>query len=89
MPKKRRKLNKEMESNISTGSRTVELIQAKINDIDEDDIQEEYNAAFHNIKITFLTLVSLYNDYGFNDESQDTFDKYISLLKSFEKDYEL
>ena len=31
MAKKRRKLNKEMEKDISTGKQTVELINAKIN----------------------------------------------------------
>ena len=49
MPKKRRKLNQDMEKEISSAKKTVELIVAKINDIDEEDIQVEYRQAFQKI----------------------------------------
>ena len=45
MPKKRRKLSKELELEMSIALKKVELILAKINDIRDDDIQGEYRLA--------------------------------------------
>ena len=46
MPKRRRKLSPELEKHISLAKKQIELITAIIHDIDEEDIQEEYKAAF-------------------------------------------
>ena len=46
MPKKRRKLNKEMEAEMAAAKRKIELVTALINDIRDEDIQGEYLAAF-------------------------------------------
>ena len=39
MPKKRRKLNKEMEAEMAAAKRKIELVGALINDIRDEDIQ--------------------------------------------------
>jgi len=41
MAKKRRKLNKEFEKEIYSSKKNVELVLAKIYDIDDEDIQKE------------------------------------------------
>jgi len=41
MPKKHRKLNKEMEAEMAAAKRKIELISALINDIRDEDIQAE------------------------------------------------
>ena len=46
MPKKRRKLSKEHEKSISIALKEIELILAKINDINDDDIRGEYAISF-------------------------------------------
>ena len=45
MPKKRRKLNKEMEAEMAAAKRKIELVGALINDIRDEDIQGEYLGA--------------------------------------------
>ena len=49
MAKKRRKLNKEFEKNIYSSKKNVELVLAKIYDIDDEDIQKEYMSAFNGV----------------------------------------
>ena len=52
MAKKRRKLNKDFEKKIYSSKKNVELVLAKIYDIDDEDIQKEYMSAFN--KVVFL-----------------------------------
>ena len=54
MPKQRRKLNKDFERKIYSSKKNVELVLAKIYDIDDEDIQKEYMSAFS-------TVVQLYD----------------------------
>ena len=49
MAKKRRKLNKDFEKKIYTCKKNVELVLAKIYDIDDEDIQKEYMSAFNEV----------------------------------------
>ena len=42
MAKKRRKLNRDFEKKIYSSKKSVELVLAKIYDIDDEDIQKEY-----------------------------------------------
>ena len=49
MAKKRRKLNKDFERKIYSSRKNVELVLAKIYDIDDEDIQKEYMSAFNNV----------------------------------------
>ena len=89
MPKKRRKLSKEMEQEISSAKRKVELIVAIINDIEEEDIQGDYIVAFEPIKICLANLISLYDDYGYNDDSQNTLKLYETMIQKFQSEYEV
>ena len=49
MAKKRRKLNKDFERKLYASRKNVELVLAKIYDIDDEDIQKEYISAFNNV----------------------------------------
>ena len=59
MAKKRRKLNRELESKIASAYKKVELINAQINDIQEDEIQSEYRTAFDPVAHTYVSLKTL------------------------------
>ena len=89
MPKKRRKLSPEMEKDMASAKRKVELITAIINDIEEEDIQGEYLLAFEPVKVCIKHLTELYLEYGINDESQSTLNIYNQLIQKFESEYEL
>ncbi len=89
MPKKRRKLSREMEQEIDQAKRKVELISAKINDIEEEEILFEYQSAFQLTKNEYLNLYALYASYGINDESQTSLDNYKRYLTEFEGEYEI
>ena len=89
MPKKRRKLNKELENDIASAKRKVELITAKIFDIRDEDIQGEYRDAFQNVISSYLHLSNLYKTEGFTPESEATFALYKQLISEFEEEYEI
>ncbi|WP_320667758.1 hypothetical protein [Prochlorococcus sp. MIT 1307] len=89
MARKRRKLNKEMELDISLATKKVELITAQINDIQEEETLSEYSLAFDPIKNTFLLLVGLYDTEGFTDKTKELLNQYKKLLVSFEEEYEI
>ena len=89
MPKKRRKLSKELEAEISKASKKVELISAIINDIQEEDIQKEFQTAFDPVKNTYLLLTTLYDSRGITDETQQLSETYKNLLSKFEGEYEI
>lgn len=89
MPKKRRKLNQDMESRISSAKKSVELYTAKINDIDEEDIQIEYRQAFQKIVLEITSLEEYYKTSGFTEESETMLSNYFSYLKKFLSEYEL
>ena len=67
MPKKRRKLNKDFEKKIYTSKKNVELVLAKIYDIDDEDIQKEYMSAFNDVVYSYDQLKNDYELTGFND----------------------
>ena len=84
MPKKRRKLNRELESEISQAFKKVELITAQINDIQEDDILSEYRLAFDPVRNTFLLLKTLYDSEGVTPQSEQILATNKSLQIKFE-----
>ena len=49
MAKKRRKLNKDFEKKIYSSTKNVELVLAKIYDINDEDIQKENISAFNEV----------------------------------------
>tara|TARA_B100000700_G_scaffold284692_1_gene338133 strand:- start:138 stop:407 length:270 start_codon:yes stop_codon:yes gene_type:complete len=89
MPRRRRKLSPELEKNISKAKKQVELITAIIRDIDEEDIHEEYKSAFLPVMSAYMSLNQLYDEVGFNDETVNLYQIYISNLDKFKSEYEL
>ena len=89
MAKKRRKLSKELESDIAQAAKKVELITAQINDIHEEDIQNEYRIAFDPVRNSYLLLATLYKAEGTTNQTEELNKSYKSLLIKFEEEYEI
>ena len=89
MPKKRRKLSRDLELEISKAAKKVELITAKINDIQEDEILNEYRLAFEPVRNTYLLLSTLYTTEGLTPQTQELHENYKVLLNIFEDEYEI
>ena len=89
MAKKRRKLNKEFERKIYSSKKSVELVLAKIYDIDDEDIQKEYMSAFNKVVYFYDELKEDYEQKGFNDDSQELLSKYENALNLFESEFEI
>ena len=89
MPKKRRKLSKEMEADMDAAKRKIELISALINDIRDEDIQAEYLGAFSQIRSAVVNLVAKYTTDGFCEETEGLLALYKGLISQFEAEYEL
>ena len=89
MPKKRRKLSKELELEISKAAKKVELVTAIINDIQEEDIQNEFRTAFEAVRNTYLLLTTLYDSRGVTEETEQLLENYKRYLAQFEEEYEI
>ena len=89
MVKKRRKLNKDFEKKIHSSKKDVELVLAKIYDIDDEDIQKEYMSAFHEVVNSYDQLKTDYEIIGFNDNSENLINDYIKAFSLFESEYEI
>ena len=89
MAKKRRKLNKEFEKEIYTSKKNVELVLAKIYDIDDEDIQKEYMSAFNRVVYLYDELKEEYEQKGFNDNSEEFMTNYINAFNLFESEFEI
>ena len=89
MAKKRRKLNKDFEKKIYTSRKNVELVLAKIYDIDDEDIQKEYMGAFNEVVYLYDLLKEDYEQKGLNDNSQEILTKYQNAFNLFESEFEI
>ena len=89
MPKKRRKLNKDFEKKIYSSKKNVELVLAKIYDIDDEDIQKEYMSAFNGVVNFYEKLKEDYEQIGFNDNSELLFTNYKNAFNIFESEFEI
>ena len=89
MPKKRWKLNKDFEKKIYSSKKNVELVLAKIYDIDDEDIQKEYMSAFNRIVYLYDELKEDYEQKGFNDNSEEFFMSYKNAFILFESEFEI
>ena len=89
MPKKRRKLNKDFEKQIYTSKKNVELVLAKIYDIDDEDIQKEYMSAFNDVVYSYDQLKNDYELTGFNDNSDKLIADYKKAFSLFESEFEI
>ena len=89
MAKKRRKLNKDFEKKIYSSRKNVELVLAKIYDIDDEDIQKEYMSAFKKVVYLYDELSEDYEQKGFLDESEELLSKYKNAFNLFETEFEI
>ena len=89
MPKKRRKLNKDFEKKIYSSKKNVELVLAKIYDIDDEDIQKEYMSAFSGVVNLYEGLNDNYEKQGFNKDSEEFLKIYNNAFNVFEAEFEI
>ena len=89
MTKKRRKLNKDFEKKIYASKKNVELVLAKIYDIDDEDIQKEYINAFNQVVYMYDELKGDYEQQGFNDNSEELLKNYKNAFNLFESEFEI
>ena len=89
MSKKRRKLNKEFEKKIYSSKKNVELVLAKIYDIDDEDIQKEYMSGFKEVIYFYDILKNDYDLLGFNEKSDKFNNNYQEAIIKFESEYEI
>ena len=89
MAKKRRKLNKDFEKKIYSSKKNVELVLAKIYDIDDEDIQKEYMSAFNGVVYLYDELKGDYEQKGFTENSQELLSNYKNAFNHFESEFEI
>ena len=89
MAKKRRKLNKDFEKKIYSSKKNVELVLAKIYDIDDEDIQKDYISAFNQVVFLYDALKDNYEQLGYTDDSEDLLKNYKSAFNIFESEFEI
>ena len=89
MAKKRRKLNKDFEKIIYSSKKNVELVLAKIYDIDDEEIQKEYMGAFNKVVYLYDQLKEDYDQKGFNDNSEELLINYKNAFILFESEFEI
>jgi len=89
MTKKRRKLNKDFERKIYSSKKIVELVLAKIYDIDDEDIQKEYMSAFNKVVYLYDELKEDYERQGFSDNSEELLTSYKNAFNLFESEFEI
>ena len=89
MAKKRRKLNKDFERKIYSSKKNVELVLAKIYDIDDEDIQKEYMSEFNRVVFLYDELKEDYEQKGFNDNSEEILTNYKNAFNLFESEFEI
>ncbi len=89
MAKKRRKLNKDYEKKIYSSKKNVELVLAKIYDIDDEDIQKEYMEAFNRVVYLFDILKEDYERQGFTENSEELLTNYENAFNVFESEFEI
>ena len=89
MAKKRRKLNKDFERKVYSSKKNVELVLAKIYDIDDENIQKEYMSAFNEVVHLYDELRASYEEYGFNNDSDQILANYKNAFNLFESEFEI
>ena len=89
MSKKRRKLNKDFERKIYSSKKNVELVLAKIFDIDDEEIQKEYMSGFNRVVYLYDELNESYEEVGFNDNSENLLENYKNAFNLFESEFEI
>ena len=89
MAKRRRKLSKELEKEISLILKKLELVTALINDINEEELQGEYIVGFSPVKEAVAILKYEYDTNGLTENAEKALNSYKILIDDFESSYEL
>ena len=89
MAKRRRKLNKDFEKKIYSSKKNVELVLAKIYDIEDEDIQKEYISAFNRVVYLYDELKEDYDLQGYSDNSEELLTNYKNAFNLFESQFEI
>ena len=89
MTKRRRKLNKDFEKKIYSSKKNVELVLAKIYDIDDEDIQKDYFSSFNKVVFLFEQLKDDYESIGFNEDSEKLMANYQNSFNLFKSEFEI
>ena len=87
--KKRRKLNKDFERKIYASKKNVELVLAKIYDIDDEDIQKDYMSAFNGVVFLYDEVKVDYDKQGFSDNSEELLSNYKNAFSQFKSEFEI
>ncbi len=69
--------------------KNVELVLAKIYDIDDEDIQKEYMTAFNGVVYFYDELKLNYEQRGFHETSEEFLKNYKNAFNLFESEYEI
>ena len=69
--------------------KNVELVLAKIYDIDDEDIQKEHMSAFRKVVYLYDELKGHYEEQGFNDNSEKLLSNYKKAFILFESEFEI
>ena len=69
--------------------KNVELVLAKIYDIDDEDIQKEYMSAFNKVVYLYDELKEDYERQGFSDNSEELLTNYKNAFNLFESEFEI
>ena len=69
--------------------KNVELVLAKIYDIDDEDIQKEYISAFNKVVYLYDELKEDYERQGFSDNSEELLTSYKNAFNLFESEFEI
>ena len=89
MAKKRRKLNKDFEKRMYSSKKNVELVLAKIYDIDDEDIQKEYMSAFNGVVYLYDQLKVDFERDVFSDNAEELLKNYNNAFNLFESEFEI
>ena len=68
---------------IYSTKKNVELVLAKIYDIDDEDIQKEYMSAFNKVVYLYDELKEDYERHGFSDNSEVLLADYTNAFNLF------
>ena len=69
--------------------KNVELVLAKIYDIDDEDIQKEYMNAFNGVVFLYDQVKVDYELQGFNGNSEELLSNYENAFNLFESEFEI
>ena len=69
--------------------KNVELVLAKIYDIDDEDIQKEYMSAFNKVVYLYDELKEDYERLGFSENSEELLANYKNAFNLFESEFEI